>query len=37
VASAIFTEKTGGVTLSRMPADKKVRERIKSYLKKENQ
>ncbi|MBU2562852.1 MAG: hypothetical protein KJ568_00210 [Actinobacteria bacterium] len=30
-ASSILTEKTGGVTLSRMPTDKDVKERIKSF------
>jgi len=32
VASSILTEKTGGVILSRMPIDEKVKEKIKSFL-----
>lgn len=31
-ASSILTEKTGGVTTSRMPTDEKVKEKIKSFL-----
>jgi len=31
-ASSILTEKTGGVTLSRVPIDEKVKEKIKSFL-----
>lgn len=31
-AASILTEKTGGVTLSRMPIDEKVRERLRSFL-----
>jgi len=31
-ASSILTEKTGGVTLSRMPTDEKVKEKINSFF-----
>jgi len=31
-AASILTEKTGGVTTSRMPTDEKVKEKIKSFL-----
>jgi len=31
-AASILTEKTGGATLSRMPTDEKVREKIRSFL-----